>query len=129
MKTDSFCAEEHKVEFQRGSANVAAVFDLALHVREPEGDVQGSNEVKNAGYARVQVRRDDKAWEVDGRVVRNLEVIVFPTIKSGQAMATHLSIGIEGKIRRTVKLKEAVRLVANRRIEFDPGSIEIIEKE
>jgi hypothetical protein len=127
MKTDSFCTESLRVEFQRAGVNVAPSYDLALHTGEPEGDDQRSKEVSLAGYARLAVMRDSVTWSVRGRKVINAVVFVFPTITSGKVKATHLSIGISGKIRRLVKLSEPIDLKANYRVEFDPGHIEIEE--
>lgn len=129
MKTDSFCVEQNSVEFHRGAVSVSATFDLALHTAAPKDDVQGSNEVQNAGYDRLVVMRDPDQWEVDHRIVRNKKTLQFPTITNGEARVTHLSIGISGKIRRVIELKEALVLTPNRRIEFYPGDIEIIDKE
>ena len=129
MKTDAFCVELHRVEFLRAPVSVHAAFDLALHTGEPVGDDQSSNEVDLAGYGRVVVMRSEQQWVVLGRKVLNAELVRFPTVKTGKVDATHLSIGIDGKIRRIVRLSEPVTLSANRRVEFEPGTIEVVEKE
>lgn len=128
MKTDSFCAEQHRVEFHRASVNVSAVFDLALHISKPDNDNQRSNEVDLDGYERVSVMRSESKWIVRDRKVTNAELIRFPTIRKGKATARWLSFGIDGKIRRLVKLEDAVDMTANRRVEFEPGAIEIVEE-
>lgn len=127
MKTDSFCALQNAIEFCRQSADPSPTFDLALHTAKPVGDKQSSKEVSAEGYSRVTVGRTVASWKVTGRVVTNASLIRFPTITKGSASATYLSIGIAGKIRRLVKLSEPIELRANRRAEFEPGTIEIVD--
>lgn len=128
MKTDSFCEEQNKVEFHRAPQNKRAAFDLALHTDMPVGDDQASNEVSLAGYSRVSVMRDEDTWSIRGEKIANAIKITFPTITKGEVDATYLSIGISGKIRRLLKLDAPVNLKANRRVEFEPGDIEIVDR-
>lgn len=127
MKTDAFCLEQNRVEFNRGETNVTPLFELALHTDKPEGSDQSSKEVDLDGYERLPVMRSEAMWSVRGRTVTNASLFRFSTIKRGEKKATWLSIGIGGRIRRLVKLKEPVELKANRRVEFDPGEIEVME--
>lgn len=129
MKTDSFCVEQNRVEFHRGVVTVAPSFDLALHTAKPENDDQRSKEVDLSGYARIAVMRDTNNWIVRGRKVTNALLVKFPTVTKGKAKVKWLSIGIGGKIRRLVELDTDIELKPNTRIEFEPGEIEIEEKE
>jgi hypothetical protein len=127
MKTDAFAAESHRVEFHAAPAAAEPAHQLALHSRRPTGDDQAEGEITLPGYQRVSLTRGPQSWEVDGRVARNATLVRFPTILSGKAAAAWLSIGMGGRIRRLVALKSPVSLAMNRRVEFEPGDIEIEE--
>lgn len=129
MKSDSFCVEQNRVEFHRGVVTVTPSFDLALHTDKPVTDDQRNKEITLSGYARVPVMRDTNNWIVRGRKVTNALLIKFPTVTKGKTTAKWLSIGIAGKIRRLVELESGIELGPNTRIEFEPGEIEIEEKE
>lgn len=127
MKTDTFAAECHRAEFHLAGLDDAGHHDLALHTSKPAGEAQTDKEVALAGYARVRVPRRAGEWDVDGRKVSNANLVRFPTITAGKATAQWLSLGIGGRIRRLVELAEPIRLAANRRVEFQPGEIVIVE--
>lgn len=127
MKSDSFCEEFHRSEFHLDEMNSATSFELALHSTEPYTDDQSSNEIRNPGYSRIPVRRNAESWSVVKRRVSNATTISLPVIRSGTVKVTHVSIGIAGRIRRSIKLQVPIELLPNHRIEFEPGSLVIDE--
>lgn len=127
MKTESLAAELARAEFQRAGTNQSPAYQLALHTRRPEGEDQAEAEIDLRGYTRVAAPRDASTWTVEGRAAMNAVLIRFPTITAGRGKATWLSLGIGGRIRRLIELKEPVSLALNRRVEFEPGAIRIEE--
>jgi hypothetical protein len=127
MKSDALVGELNRAEFTRQPLNSATAFSLALHTQQPDGEAQTRHEIALPGYARATVNRDADHWQIGPRHVSNARRIEFPTITGGKATATWLSIGIDGQIRRTMKLDEPIKLAANRRIEFAAGQIHIEE--
>ena len=127
MKTDALAAELARAEFQRAAVNQAPAYQLALHTRRPESDDQSEAEISLRGYTRVAAPRDAATWTVEGRGASNAVLIRFPTITAGRGQVTWLSLGIGGRIRRLVALREPVALAMNRRVEFEPGAIQIEE--
>jgi hypothetical protein len=127
MKTETYAAEMHRVEFWREAPAASPVHQLALHISQPASDNQSEAEISLPGYQRVAVTRDAKSWQIAGRSVRNAVLVRFPTILSGNQTAAWISWGIGGRIRRLAKLKTPVQLKMNHRIEFEPGELEIEE--
>lgn len=125
MQTNLFAAEQNRIEFNRAPPNSEPAYELALHSEKPETEYQASNEILLTGYARVSVPRDADHWRVKEKTVSNAALIRFPTITAGRSVAAWLSIGIGGRIRRMLPLKEPVTLAQNRRIEFEVGEISI----
>ena len=128
MKSPTLASELHRAEFLGEPVRAADSLVLALHTSEPEGLDQTSNEVSLAGYRRVSVPRNTDFWAVEGFTTKNASLIRFPTITGGESKAEWLTIGIDGEIRRKIKLESPIELAQNRRVEFEPGDLEITDQ-
>lgn len=132
MKSEDFAAELHRAEFNRQPINDAPNFELALHRKKPTGSDQTEFELQIPGYARVSVPRDAEHWTVDERRVSNVKEIAFPPMQPKDKAKTvwYLSIGIGGRIRRTVVIPGEPTFIPSTypsEISFPPGSISIRE--
>lgn len=90
---------------------------VSLHTSAP-GDVRESTEVRCDGYHAMP----SGAWKIDGTVATNTERIEFPIVRDN-ATVTHVAFGDGSTVRLWAKLSSPVRLVAQSRIQFEPGTL------
>lgn len=85
---------------ENASVSPITAIDVALHTVDPgEAGTQATNEVGDAGYARVSVARSGAGWVVTGNSVSPAADITFAQIATLSANITHWSVGDGGTIR------------------------------
>lgn len=74
-----------------------AYLALALCTGDPgEAGNMSTNEATYAGYARVDLPRDDTAWTVTGGAANPINPVVFPTVTGGSDVLTFFMVGRAG---------------------------------
>jgi hypothetical protein len=90
---------------------------VSLHTSAP-GQDRMATEVRCDGYRAMP----SGAWKIDGTVATNTERIEFPVVRDN-ATVTHVGFGDGSTVRLWAKLASPVRLVAQSRIQFEPGTL------